>query len=68
MSSEDGSFMSGALNVGYVTAYWGAKPKEAKLTGSSNSQVPILHKKKKKRNKKRASFSKRNFFEITTRN
>lgn len=26
-SSEDGSFMSAALKVGYVTAYWGAKPK-----------------------------------------
>ncbi|KAJ9489896.1 hypothetical protein VN97_g3371 [Penicillium thymicola] len=31
------------LKVGYVTAYWGAKPKEAKLTGYSNSQVRRLH-------------------------
>jgi hypothetical protein len=42
MSSEDGYFMSAALKVGYVTAYWGAKPKEAKLTGYSNSQVRRL--------------------------
>jgi hypothetical protein len=30
------------LKVGYVTAYWGAKPKKAKLTGYSNSQVRRL--------------------------
>jgi hypothetical protein len=41
MSSEDGSFMSGGI-VGCVTAYWGAKFKEAKLTASSNSQVRYL--------------------------
>ena len=35
-------FMSAALKVGHVTAYWGAKLKEAKLTAYSNSQVPIL--------------------------
>ena len=42
MSSEDGSFMSVALKVGNMTAYWGAKPKETKLTRYSNSQVRPL--------------------------
>jgi hypothetical protein len=32
-----------ALTVGYVTAYWGAKPKRAKLTTYSNPQVRRLH-------------------------
>ena len=42
MSSEKRSFMSVALKVGYVTAYWAAKLKKAKLTASSNSQVRRL--------------------------
>ena len=43
MSSEDGSFMSKGIEGGFVTVYWGAKPKEAKLTTYSNSQVRVLH-------------------------
>lgn len=35
-------FKSGALKGGYVTAYWRTKPKKAKLTGYSNSQVRRL--------------------------
>lgn len=40
---EVGSFMSGASKGGYVTAYWGAKPKTVRLTRYSYSQVLRLH-------------------------
>lgn len=41
---EVGSFMSRRLDRGgYRTAYYGVKLITAKLTTSSNSQVPILH-------------------------
>ena len=36
-----------ALKVGYVTAYWGAKLKKAKLTRYSNAQVRRLQDKSK---------------------
>ena len=44
--SEVGSFKPGALKGGYVMSYWGTKPKTAKLTRYSNSEV--RHKQKSK--------------------
>lgn len=40
---EVGSVSRGTLKGGYVTTYWGAKPRKAKLTRTGNSQVRRLH-------------------------